>query len=370
MHIVADENIPGLEQRLPTGATLARVPGRELDAASLAVADALLVRSVTQVNEALLANTPVRFVGSATSGIDHIDRDYLASAGIAFAYAPGANANAVVEYVLTAIAAVDDYLARLLDGGRVGIVGYGHIGHALARRLRLLGVACAVYDPWLPEEGRRDAASLDDVLSCDVVTCHAELTTREPFPSLHLFDADVLSALGRQQLLVNASRGPVIDNKALLARLGAANAPAVVLDVWEGEPAIDAALLEVVVFGTPHIAGYSLEGKLRGSAMLLEALSACFESDTAQSSGADQRVLEATSAELSAVLAANYAIERDDAELRAAVCEANPASEFDRLRRDYRERSELLGATVRVPSASPEQRDLLAALGLDVEIGG
>ena len=368
MHIVADENIPGLESLLPAGATLERVHGRGLKTSAIARADALLVRSVTQVNAALLADTPVQFVGSATSGFDHVDRNYLERAGVAFAFAPGANANAVVEYVLSAIAVVDDYLARLLDGGRVGIVGYGHIGHALARRLRLLGIACAVYDPWLPEEGRRDAASLDDVLRCDVVTCHAELTTREPYSSLHLFDADVLSALGSQQLLINASRGPVVDNKALLARCGAADAPTVVLDVWEGEPAIDAGLLEAVAIGTPHIAGYSIEGKLRGSAMLVEALGAWFGVECGQSRGAGDRVLSAPSGDLSAVISANYAIAQDDADLRTAMHQTDPAQAFDRLRREYSERRELLGAIVRVPSVTSEQRDLLAALGLSVEL--
>ncbi len=368
MHIVADENIPGLDALLPQGTTLQRVSGRDLGPARLAAADALLVRSVTRVDAALLAGSPVRFVGSATSGVDHVDREFLDSAGIAFAYAPGANANAVVEYVLSAAAAVDDYLDRLLDGGRVGIVGYGNIGHALASRLRLLGIDCAVYDPWLPVEGRRDAASLDEVLRCDVITCHAELTTREPYPSLHLFDAHTLDALHDRQLLINASRGACVDNRALLARCRAPHAPSVVLDVWEGEPAIDAQLLDAVAIGTPHIAGYSLEGKLRGTAMLVEALLAFMGSDEGCGSAQEDHVLTPSGADPGSVLRANYSIVRDDAALRASMDAPEPAIAFDRLRREYPERRELLGARVQVAAVTPEQRDLLAALGCSVEV--
>ncbi|NND68595.1 MAG: 4-phosphoerythronate dehydrogenase [Halioglobus sp.] len=368
MHVVADENIPGLDTLLPEGVTLQRVPGRELDPAMLAGADALLVRSVTRVDAALLADSPVRFVGSATSGLEHVDQAYLASADIAFANAPGANANAVVEYVLTAVAAVEDYLERLLDGGRVGIIGYGHIGHALAQRLRLLGIGCAVYDPWLPREGRRDAAEFEEVMACDVISCHAELTTREPYPSLHLLDAQALAGLHGRQLLINASRGAVIDNKALLARCTAADAPAVVLDVWEGEPEIDARLLDRVAIGTPHIAGYSVEGKLRGSAMLVTELAAHMGETGAHDSTLYRHTLLADSSAIAAVLATNYDIWRDDAALRGVVNDVDSASGFDRLRREYPDRHELLGASLTVPGATPEERDLLAALGCSVEI--
>lgn len=370
MRVVADENIPGLEAMLPETVTLQRVSGRKLSRDALATADALLVRSVTPVNAALLDGTPVRFVGSATSGFDHIDNDYLKTAGIAFAYAAGANANAVVEYVLTAVAAVDDFLARLLAGGRVGIIGYGHIGRALAERLRHLGIGCAVYDPWLPREGRRDAAELADVLACDVVSCHAELTARAPYPSFHLIGAEQLAGLHARQLFINAGRGALVDNRALLARSGQSDAPALVLDVWEGEPAIDARLLDAVAIGTPHIAGYSVEGRFRGSAMLVAALAEYAGAWEAPAMSGARHCLEAQDGDLATVLVANYAIGRDDAALRAAVAGPDPAAAFDRLRREYPGRHELSGARLAVPHATPEQRDLLAALGCTVEIAG
>ncbi|NQX89836.1 MAG: 4-phosphoerythronate dehydrogenase, partial [Halioglobus sp.] len=216
LKIVADENIPGLQRDPDHGVKLSRVAGRGIQAEHLTDADILLVRSVTRVDQSLLSESPVRFVGSATSGFDHIDRTYLQRRGIVFAHAPGANANAVVEYVLTAIAAVGDTLEELLHGAAVGIIGYGHVGSALAARLHDLGIDHKVYDPWLDPAVVGSAASLDDVLDCSVVTLHPELTHAKPWPSYHLLGAEELSQLRPNTLLINASRGAIIDNQALL----------------------------------------------------------------------------------------------------------------------------------------------------------
>lgn len=219
LQVVADENIPALETVLGAVASVTRLPGRSISREQLQQADALLVRSVTQVNADLLEGTSVGFVGTATSGFDHVDRDWLNTAQIDFAHAPGSNANSVVEYVLAAIGHVDDYLERLMTGGTVGIVGYGQIGKTLARRLSALGISYRISDPWLPANSGDNRAELDEVLACDVICLHPELTRRQPWPSYHLLGRHALNTIGQGQLLINASRGPVIDNKALLERL-------------------------------------------------------------------------------------------------------------------------------------------------------
>lgn len=378
LRILVDENIPAAREYLGCLGTVAQVPGRALTAPQLRDIDALLVRSVTRVDAALLRDSPVRFVGTATSGVDHVDRDYLRRRGIGFAYAPGANANSVVEYVLAAIAAAEDTLERLLGGARVGIIGYGVIGRAMAARLQALGIGHCVYDPWLASREVRHPASLDQVLACAVVTVHAELTRQQPWPSVHLLGEVELAAMGTGRLLLNVSRGAVVDNRALLHLLQAGKAPRTVLDVWETEPAIDPALLERVFLGTAHIAGYSLDGKLLATRMLAAALAAHLGPPATAGAAPGDRggaaalpPLELSrgvtgAAMVRNLLRARYDITDDDRRLREATLGVEPAAvaaAFDRLRRDYRVRRELAGSTVRGPVASPREAQLLAALG-------
>ena len=179
LHILADENIPAVEHFFTTDTDVQRLCGRSIGRAQLQHIDILLVRSVTRVDAALLSGTAVKFVGTATSGLDHIDQEYLRQRGIGFAYAPASNANSVVEYVLAAVASIGDTLEKLLTGGVVGIVGYGHIGKAVAARFDALGIDYRVFDPWLQQTMIRQTATLEQVLDCDVVTLHPELTTEE-----------------------------------------------------------------------------------------------------------------------------------------------------------------------------------------------
>lgn len=376
LRIVADSNLPGVETLFSPWGEVRRVEGRTLQREHLLEADVLLVRSVTRVDRALLEGTPVRFVGSGTAGLDHVDRDYLQSMGIGFAAAPGANANAVVEYVLAVIGVVDERAECLLAGGRVGIVGCGHVGRILAARLDALGIANCQYDPWLAEEALPAPASLAEVLTCDVVSLHCELTRQTPWPSYHLLDEARLAALRPQQLLINASRGAVVDNRALAARLRTAEPPRAVLDVWEGEPQVDAALLERLVLGTPHIAGYSLEAKWAASRLLADALAEFLGRAGAVAGGLPSpETIELpghlAGAGLWRVLLGNrYDPHEDDRALRHLVATAQPAqvpAGFDALRRHYRERRELAGS--RVHAATEHQRDFAAALGCQVTLG-
>ena len=376
LNIVADTNICELAPAVAPFADLTLREGREIRRQDLVAADALLVRSVTRVDEELLEGTPVKFVATATSGFDHIDRAYLQARGIGFAHAPGSNANSVVEYVLTAIAAVDDHLDILLSGGRVGIVGYGHIGKLLRQRLTALGIDTLVYDPWLDASEMDNSAELAQVLACQVVSLHCSLGAEPPWPSKHLLDSETLSLLPSTSLLINASRGPVIDNRALQQRLLRDEAPTVVLDVWEWEPEVEGELLASVRFGTSHIAGYSYDSKLNATAMLIDGVCQHFAltaTDNKAGAGGERSALLIPESDASGAiflrktLLAQYDFKRDDAALRAMIQQAAgdkalAGAGFDRLRKTYPVRRELAGHPVK-GATTQEQRDWLLALG-------
>jgi erythronate-4-phosphate dehydrogenase len=376
LRVVADQNIPGVQEYFARLGEVQLVDGRGLGRRQLTRADILLVRSVTRVDEHLVRGTPLRFVGTATSGVDHVDRECLAGLGIGFAAAPGGNANSVVEYILAAIAAVDDALERLLAGERVGVVGFGHIGSALVARLQALGIECRVSDPWLEPSRVTCPAELAEVLSCDVVTLHPELTRQRPWPSYHLIDAKALGRMGRGQLLINASRGEVVDGRALVQRLAGGDGPVTVLDVWEGEPRIDHHLASLVRLGSPHIAGYSLDGKLRGTRMLRDAVCAHLgaEMDNGGPTPDDRPTMTLPPGTEGAdlvrhLISASYDIALDDTLLREVLRSPDPGQGFDRLRRDYRVRRELAGQVVEATDASPAQLAVAEALGCRVVEG-
>lgn len=371
--ILADENIPGVEHYVGSLGVVARFSGRALLPEQLAGVDVLLVRSVTPVDARLLGQSDVVFVGTATSGVDHIDRDFLDERGIAFRYAPGSNAQSVVEYVFAAICGVADYLERVLAGGHVGIIGYGVIGKALAARLAALGIRYKVYDPWLDASDIDYPGTLEEVLASTVVTLHPELTDRQPWPSRHLLNAATLAQIPPDSLLINASRGEVVDNSALETLLARGAGPEVVLDVWEGEPAIKTALLRRVRFGTPHIAGYSHDGKLLATRMLVEGMAQALDlpwHDPGSAAGEppllhlDPR-LTAT-ALLRSVVSQRYDIAADDAALREiseSGDSALAAAGFDRLRREYPRRREILGSRVNVGALGAAQQKTVRGLG-------
>ncbi|WP_226647674.1 4-phosphoerythronate dehydrogenase [Microbulbifer variabilis] len=370
LKIVADENIPALEQYFGDLGTLVRYPGRTLTREQLIDADILLVRSVTRVNQSLLEGTSVRFVGSCTIGTDHLDTDWMERNGIYWSAAPGCNANSVVEYVFCALAALKvDWRGRSF-----GIVGCGNVGGLLQKRLHALGASCAIYDPWLPDNP--DFAPLEQVLGQDIVCLHAPLVKSGPFPSLHMIGEEQLTQIRDGAVLISAGRGAVVDNQALLQELQREKRFKTVLDVWEGEPGINTELLELVDLGSPHIAGYSLDGKLAGTRMIREALSNAL--DLAQSENiadADNRQAEAghtqiepvneSAAPIADLLLQMYDPREDDGRLREAAQGTEPmAKAFDRLRREYPERLEFSHYRTAAQTLGEKDREELAVLGL------
>lgn len=236
--------------------------------------DALLVRTVTPVNETTLPGNPGRlsFIGSATAGLDHVDQPWLERQGITFANSPGCNAVAVGEYVATSVVIWSLETATQLDGLTAGVVGAGHAGSAAGERLERLGLETVYYDP--PREERDPAfrsSTLEEVLSCDLLTFHTPLTNDGPHPTRHWLDHDKLE-IHPYKLVINAARGGIIDELALLEAKRGNQVQNYVLDVWENEPLFDDILLANALIRTPHIAGYSLQAKRRASIMVLESL--------------------------------------------------------------------------------------------------
>ncbi len=276
--VIADENIAQLDAYFAphTSVRLIKMAGRDIiNALHTHQPDALLIRSVTPINEQALARTTtVRFIGSATLGIDHVDTHYLHQRGISFANAIGSSKHSVAQYVITAIAHLRPFVWHTPIC--LGIIGLGHIGSTLARYAKELGWQVLGYDPFLPSSTLNNA-SLSTLLSqSDVVSLHTPLSTTGAHPTYQLINAERLDLLRPDTLLINAARGQVVDETALLANI-ARTKRQVVLDTFFYEPSVSGALLNALALATPHIAGYTLDGKLRGTDMIYQSFCAQFE---------------------------------------------------------------------------------------------
>jgi len=270
--ILADENIPFAREAFGTIGEVRLKHGRQIARADLEGVDLLVVRSITRVDASLVAGTRVRFVGTATSGTDHVATDDLDRLGITFCAALGCNANSVSEYMAAAWLTLAARRGETLAGRRVGVVGVGHVGSLVVEKARALGMVPVLNDPPKARDTGSDRyRSLDDLLDCDIVTCHTPLTFDGPDPTIGLIGDAFLSRMRPGAWLCNAGRGGVVDEAALNRAMDAGRLGAVVLDVWDHEPAIDGRLLARVDIGTPHIAGYSLEGKVNGTGMIYDA---------------------------------------------------------------------------------------------------
>jgi erythronate-4-phosphate dehydrogenase len=347
MNIVADANIPFVEKAFSQFGKVRIVSGREINRALVKDADMLLVRSVTRVDKSLLENTSVKFVGTATIGIDHIDTAYLSERGIAFASAPGSNAQSVAEYVACALVHVYQGNLATLSGKVLGIIGRGNVGSRVLRIGHALGMRCLVNDPPLQQStGGGGFVPLDEIVSdADIITLHVPLTDSGAYPTVSMVDEEFIEKLRPSAMIINTSRGRVINEKALLSRRRRVGA--VVLDVWENEPAINFKTLAQADIATPHIAGYSYDGKVRGARMLYEAAAAIFKnarrwSEAVSEKGSVEEIIDIRGARrsLACALSAAYPIMEDDARLRKIVDQEQPKVYFDELRKKYPKRLE------------------------------
>ncbi len=392
MIIVADENIPCVIDLFGSIGDVRLIGGREIQPRDVRHADVLLVRSVTSVNRTLLADSRVRFVGSATIGTDHVDLDYLRAAGITFAHAPGSNADSVVEYVACALLRLSVRKSEPLRGKKMAIVGVGAIGSRLADRLPALGIQVLLNDPPRlakegPYAGKSNFRSLNEVLQdADIVSLHVPLVHGGSHPTFHMIDERCLRQLKPSAWLLNTARGSVIDNGALVRSMRNNRQPAaVVLDVWENEPEPDPDLVRRVDIATPHVAGYALDAKLRGVSALFRAMHAFLSGDEpAETSLSNKtRPLDVASRELAlpcieeepiAVGAPDptipetewldmfvrrmYDIERDHVSMMGTLSEGGiDGACFSRLRREYPIRREFATYTAPKSMVPLEQRE-------------
>ena len=275
MKIVADRNIPFIERPLRTLGDTIMLSGSEITPEVMADADILLTRTRTLCDASLLDGSTCGFIGTATIGTDHIDLPYCAARGIRVANAPGCNAPAVAQWVLAAILSYFP-ASRPLSDITLGVIGAGHVGSILIRWAEGLGMRVLVNDPPLQQSAPHayTYSSIDDIArECDVISVHTPQTRGGSHPTYHLIDSKFISSLRHKPLILNAARGPVTDTKALLDGLDSGLIGAVGIDCWEGEPAISPDLLDRAFIATPHIAGYSRQGKIRATDMVLQSLS-------------------------------------------------------------------------------------------------
>lgn len=324
--------------------------GRGITSSDVMDAQALLVRSVTKVNATLLENSPIEFVGSATIGTDHLDIEALQAKNISVAHAPGCNAQAVAEYVVTAILTLKPELIRAGKNFCLGIVGLGNVGKRLTKLANRLNWRVIGTDPYVQLESIENV-SFDSLLAqSDVISLHIPITKIGEYATYHLFDETAFSRMKPHAMLINSARGAVISEQALLVDLGKTKRP-VVLDVFEFEPKINKLLLDQLAIVTPHIAGYSLEGKARGTEMIYQAW--CQHFDIVPAKQLDGQLPEMPllfngrlilQDQLLALLPVTYDIIKDDQALRACVNSEGwvEAAQFDRLRKEYPLRREWL----------------------------
>jgi len=374
MKIVADKDIYRVEETFSSAGELVLLPGRVINSSHVVNADALIVRTTTQVNNSLFENSTLQFVGSATSGHDHIDENALQECGIHYCHAPGSNANAVVDYVFTALAWIGLKKQTDFRNLTIGIIGAGNVGSRLALKASALGMKVSVYDPLL--ENSHTLAmfftTLEEVLRQDIVTLHAPLTMTGSFPTYHMLDANRLDNLKQGAVLINAARGAIIDNQALDHLLSSRTDLTVVLDVWEGEPYIHKKLAQKASIATPHIAGYSLKGKVSATEMVYNSFCNVFALDPEPINSMQQLIHlvppESTDdvSIIYGLLLQAYPIQVDELKDDIKTDNKEAAESFEWKRNNYQFRRELSEFEVNAANISGDIYSSLAVLGFEL----
>lgn len=356
MKIICDSHIPFLNGVLEPYADVVYLPGGRITRDDVLDADALVVRTRTRCDANLLEGTKVRFIATATIGFDHIDTGWCESNGIAWTNAPGCNSWSVQQYMGSLLANMSQRMGFDCKQKTLGVVGVGNVGSKVARLAALLGFRVLLCDPpRARREGSNGFVSLNEIIgNCDIITCHVPLTYDGEDSTYHLFDAARLAAMNGSRILINTSRGEVVDCKALKQALKTRSLQAASLDVWENEPDIDKELLDALFTGTPHIAGYSADGKATGTTMCVQALGRFFDLACRDWQATDlpaplqplEFTIDAADRKPQEVLADailhTYDVMQDDAELKADV------SGFERLRSEYKTRREFPAFTVKL----------------------
>lgn len=373
MYIVADDKIPFLRGVLDSKAQILYKPGEEISAEDLTEADALLVRTRTRCDRSLLENSKVKYIGSPTIGYDHIDTIWCDENGIVWKNAPGCNSSAVQQYVGSALALLNQRFGFDPTGKTMGIIGVGHVGSKVASLATLLGMDVLLYDPPRKSIEQDDRfCELDEILeNADVITLHIPLTLEEPWPTFHMLNEELFSRINRCQVIINTSRGEVVETAALKQWLQRQQAIGV-FDVWENEPDPDFELHQLAAIATPHIAGYSREGKANGTQAIIRSISQYFNLGLNSFTFPDFPAPDQHSffidcenltdnEVLFAAFSHVYDITRDDILLR------HDPADFEELRKNYTYRREWSAYTIRLKNGTIRQRKLLKRAGFKVK---
>lgn len=377
MKIIVDENIPQAREAFDSIGEIIFSTGRKISNELLADVDVLLVRSITNVDEKLLTGTNVKFVSTATAGTDHIDKEYLIRNKITFADAAGCNSFSVAEYLIAALSNIFSNNNFSFNGKSLGVVGIGNVGSKVVRFAEYLGFNVLQNDPPLERKlGVKDFVPLEDILQCNIISFHVPLTHSGIDKTYHLLNEKNLDQIKSGTILINTSRGEVIDNKALKKRLQNKNDLITVVDVWENEPNIDFELLEKVNLGSAHIAGYSLEGKINGTEIIYNKLcdflgitpkwKAKYPLITNPVITIDHNsTIEKL---LNIIIKQIYSIEQDDNLLRSRINLAGDlrTKHFDELRKNYSIRREFNNYTVKLNFSDAELKKKLEVLRFKV----
>lgn len=375
LQIVADEAIPFLRGVLEPYAEIHYLPGEQISNQNIKQADALLVRTRTNCNLSLLQNTAVQMVATATIGMDHLDTDFLRKAGIHFTNAPACNAGSVVQYIIAVLLEIAKKKSLRLKDLTLGIVGVGNIGSQVFEVAKHLGVKTLLCDP-----PKKDAELIENAVSfdficqySDIITFHTPLTRQGKYPTYHLLNHSALSLLKKNAWIINAARGEVIDGQALLEALKNRICSGAVLDVWENEPKIDQNLLQNVFIATPHIAGYSLDGKANATEQVVRQVAHFFDIPELKNFKVTSLPLttpirvkfsevQSFEEQLHFIFKQSYDILLDDAFLRK-----NP-DKFEVYRKKYPVRREALAYTLHLEGALPETIEFVKFMGFNVVV--
>ena len=375
MKIVADNKIPFLKGVFEPFAEVIYLPGKETTAEIVKDADAIITRTRTACNEALLKGSSVKVIATATIGFDHIDTAWVEGAGIKWANAPGCNSWSVKQYIGSVLCALARKHDLRFEELTLGVVGVGNVGSKVAAVGRALGMRVLLNDPPRErKEGSGAFVSLDTVVrESDIITVHVPLTKSGQDATLHLFDDARLASMKPSQILINSSRGPVVDCKALKSALLKNCLKGAVLDVWEGEPDLDPELVGLLDITTPHIAGYSADGKANGTTMSVRTVAGELGIDELKgwkASGipAPEQALEfdldatgKTKQEvLSEAIFHAYDVRLDSEKLRANL------GQFEKLRGDYQVRREPSAFTIKLSGADTSTAASLKELDFNI----
>ncbi len=371
MKIVADENITYGAEAFSTLGNVESYNGRKISNEILKDADVLIVRAITEVNEDLLKNTSVKFVGTTTIGRDHIDLDYLSKNKIAFADAKGCNANSVLEYVFAALFKIAAKEKFNLKEKTLGIVGVGTIGSKVVKVADALGIKVKLNDPPIERTGLKGFTDLKATLDSDIVTFHVPLNIEGIDKTFHLLDSENFKLVKPGTIIINSSRGPVIDNEVLKTEIKNKNLK-VILDVWEKEPEIDPELLKLVYFATPHIAGHSYEGKVFGTKFVYDKLCNYLGKEIKWNpplpvpENKNKKLIDSKSfeAKMNELISSIYNIEKDNLRMQKILEleKIEIKKYFDELRKGIPERREFNNYTVKLSENNKTLEEKLNSL--------